>query len=148
MIACYLHSVYLTPCNECIFQAHFLHAANLLYKCSALQISSVINFSNQLCMADCWDFGKLLNAPCDKLLRARQTERKSIKELDNNLQYNLLWRARLLEEKENMITICFHHNHFLGRNLRERQLNVVAFKSLIAVIAKLIEKLILRWPKY
>ena len=99
-------------------------------------------------MADCWDFGKLLNAPCDKLLRARQTERKSIKELDNNLQYNLLWRARLLEEKENMITICFHHNHFLGRNLRERQLNVVAFKSLIAVIAKLIEKLILRWPKY
>ena len=62
-------------------------------------MSSVINFSSQLRMADSSDFGKLLNTPCDKLLYARQTGRKNIKELDDNLQRILLWRARLLEEK-------------------------------------------------
>ena len=49
-------------------------------------------------MADSCDFGKPLNTPCDKLLYARQTGRKNIKELDDDLQCILLWRARLLEE--------------------------------------------------
>ena len=66
-------------------------------------------------MADSCDFGKLLNTPCDKLLYARQTGRKNIKELDDDLQCILLWRARLLEEKDNVFTICFHHEQFFGK---------------------------------
>ena len=26
-----------------------------------------------------------------------------------------LWRARLLEEKDNVFTICFHHEQFFGK---------------------------------
>ena len=79
-------------------------------------------------MADSCDFGKLLNTHCDKLLYARQTERKNIEELDENLQCNLLWRARLLEEKENVFTICFHHEQLFGKVFeRDRLINVAAF---------------------
>ena len=77
-------------------------------------------------MADTCNFGKILNAPCDKLLYARQAGRKNIKELDDDLQCILLWRARLLEEKDVFI-ICFHHEEFLGRYLRERLVNIAAF---------------------
>ena len=50
-----------------------------------------------------------------------------MKELDDDLQCILLWRARLLEEKDNVFTICFHHEQFLGRYLRERLINTAAF---------------------
>ena len=66
-------------------------------------------------MADSCDFGKLLNTPCDKLLYARQTGTKNIKELDDDLQCILLWRARLLQEKDNVFTICFHHEQLFGK---------------------------------
>ena len=66
-------------------------------------------------MADSCDFGKLLNTPSDKLLYARQTGRKNIKMLDANLQYILLRRAKLLEEKDNVFAICFHHEQFSGK---------------------------------
>ena len=73
-------------------------------------------------MADSCDFGKLLNTPCDKLLYARQTGRKNIKELDDDLQCILLWRARLLEEKD-IYLMCSQFvsimNSFLERYLRE-----------------------------
>ena len=65
-------------------------------------------------MVDSCDFGKLLNTPCDKLLYAQQTGRKNIKELDEDLQCILLWRARLLEVKD-VFTICFHHEQFFGK---------------------------------
>ena len=66
-------------------------------------------------MAHLCDFGKLLNTPCNKLLSARQTGRKNIKGLDDNLQCILLWRARLLEEKDNVFMICFHHEQLFGK---------------------------------
>ena len=67
-------------------------------------------------MADSCDFGgKLLNTLCDKLLYARQTGRKNIKELDDDFQCILLWRARLLEEKDNMFIIYFHLKQLLGK---------------------------------
>ena len=66
-------------------------------------------------MADSCDFGKLLNTPCDKLPYARQTRRKNIKELHDNLQCIFLWRARLSEEKDNVFTICFRHDQFFWR---------------------------------
>ena len=66
-------------------------------------------------MADSSDFGKLLNTPCDKLLYAQQTKRKNIKELHDDLQCILLWRARLLEEKDNVFTIYFHHEQLFGK---------------------------------
>ena len=66
-------------------------------------------------MADLCDFGKLLYTPCDKLLYVRQTGRKNIKELDDDLQCTLLWGARLLEEKDNVFTICFHHKQLFGK---------------------------------
>ena len=69
MIACYSHCVYLTPCNDCTFQPHFLHAIKFLCECSVLYMSSVINFSSFLSMADSSAFGKLLNTP-NKLLYA------------------------------------------------------------------------------
>ena len=107
--------VFLTPYNDCFFQAHFLHATNFLCKFFVLQMSSVINFNSQLRMAGSCDIGKLLNTPCDKYLYARQTGRKKIKELDDNLQCILLWRARLLEEKDSVFIICFHHEQFFGK---------------------------------
>ena len=66
-------------------------------------------------MADSCDFEKLLNTPLDKLLYDRQTGRKNTKELDDDLQCILLWRARLLEEKDNVFKICFHHEQFFGK---------------------------------
>ena len=63
-------------------------------------------------MADSCDFGKLLNTPFEKLLYARQTGRKIIKELDDDLQCILFCRARLLEERDNVFMICFHHEQF------------------------------------
>ena len=66
-------------------------------------------------MADSCDFGKLLNTPCNKLLYARQTGRKKIKELDDDMQCILLWRARLLKEKDNVFKFCFHHEQFFGK---------------------------------
>ena len=66
-------------------------------------------------MADSCDFGKLLNTPLDKILYDWQTGRKNTKELDDNLQCILLWRARLLEKKDNVSTICFHHEQFFGK---------------------------------
>ena len=112
--------VYLTPSNDCIFQPYFLHATNLLYRWSVLQMSSVINFSSQLRIADSCDFGKLLNTPCDKILYAQQTGTKNIKKLDDDLQCIFLWRAILLEEKDNVFTICFHHEQFFGEVLERK----------------------------
>ena len=66
-------------------------------------------------MADSCDFGELLNMPCDKLLYARQTERKNIKEVGDDLQCILLCRARLLEEKDNVFMICFHHEQLFPK---------------------------------
>ena len=66
-------------------------------------------------MADCCDFGKLLYTPCNKLVYARQTGRKNIKEFDDDLQCILLWRAKLLKEKNNVFTICFQHKQFFGK---------------------------------
>ena len=73
-------------------------------------------------MADSCDFGKLLITPCDKLLNARQTGRKNIKKLDDDLQFILIWRARFLEEKYNVFTICFHHEQLFG-NVFERKVD-------------------------
>ena len=95
MIACYLHYVYLTPCNDCIFQTHFLHATDVLYKCSVLQIS----FSSQLRMSDSCDFGKLLNTPCDKLLYARQTEKKRYRGACKRLAMYFAWESQIIEGK-------------------------------------------------
>ena len=78
-------------------------------------------------MADSCDFGKLLNKPCDKLVHAQKTGRKNIKELDDDLQCILLWRARLLAEKDNLLIICFHHEQFLGKYLRESLINIASF---------------------
>ena len=66
-------------------------------------------------MADSCDIGKLLNTLSDKLLYAWQTGIKNIKEVDDDLQCILLWRARLLEEKDNVFTICFHCEQFFGK---------------------------------
>ena len=90
-------------------------------------------------MADSCDIGKLLNTLSDKLLYAWQTGIKNIKEVDDDLQCILLWRARLLEEKDNVFTIFSIMNSFLGRYLRERLVNVAAFYDLIAVIVKIVE---------
>ena len=60
-------------------------------------------------------FWKLLNTPCDNLFYAQQRGRKNIKELEDNLQCVLLWSARLLEEKDNVFMICFHHEQFFGK---------------------------------
>ena len=32
----------------------------------------------------------------------------------------MLWRARLLEEKDNMFTICFHHEQFFGKVFQKK----------------------------
>ena len=66
-----------------------------------------------------------MNKPCDKRLHVRQTGRKNIKELDDDLQYILLWRARLLKEKD-VFTISFHHEQFFGKAF-ERKADVTAF---------------------
>ena len=71
-------------------------------------------------MSDSCDFGKLLNTPCDKLLYARQTGKKDIEEPVNDLQCILLGRARLLKEKDNVFTICFHHEQFFWEGIRKK----------------------------
>ena len=71
-------------------------------------------------MADSCDFGKLLNTPCDKLLYAQQIGRKYIKELDDDLQCILLWRGRLLEEKDNVFMICFHHEQVFRKVFKRK----------------------------
>ena len=53
-------------------------------------------------MAELCDFGELLDTPYDTLLYAQRVGRRNIKELDDDFQCILIWRARLLEEKDNM----------------------------------------------
>ena len=36
------------------------------------------------------------------------------------MQCALLWRARLLNEKDNMFTICFHHEQFFGKIFKRK----------------------------
>ena len=67
-------------------------------------------------MAGLFDFEKLLNTPCDKLLYARQTGRKNIKDLDDDLQCILLCSR--------FVSIL---NSFLGSYMREKLINVGAF---------------------
>ena len=95
MLVCYLRFVYVKPCNDCIFETHFLHATNFFY------ISAL--------------YCKVLNTPCDKRLCDQQIGRKNIKELDDDLQCILLWRSRLLEEKDNVFTICSDHEQFFEK---------------------------------
>ena len=90
-------------------------------------------------MAGSCDFGKLLNTRCDKLLCAQQAGRKNIKEFDDDLQCILLWRARLLEEKDNRFTICFHHEQFFGKVFERKADKCCSILNFIAVIVKLIE---------
>ena len=90
-------------------------------------------------MADSCDIGKLLNTLSDKLLYARQTGVKNIKEVDDDLQCILLWRARLLEEKDNVFTICFHHEQFFGKVFERKADKCCSILNFIAVIVKLIE---------
>ena len=66
-------------------------------------------------MTDSCDYAKLSNTPCGKLLYTRHTGRKNIKETHGDLKCIFLWRARLLEEKDNVFTICFHHEQFFGK---------------------------------
>ena len=66
-------------------------------------------------MTDSCDYAKLSNKPCGKLLYTRHTGRKNIKETHGDLKCIFLWRARLLEEKDNVFTICFHHEQFFGK---------------------------------
>ena len=78
-------------------------------------------------MADSCDFGKFLNTRCDKLLYARQTGRKNIKELDHNLQCICFgdpdhWRRKIMCSR--FVSIM---NSCLGRYLRERLIKVAAF---------------------
>ena len=60
-------------------------------------------------------FWKAFKYTLDKLFYARQTRRKNTDELDDNLQCILLWRARLLEESDNVFTICFYHEQLFGK---------------------------------
>ena len=58
-------------------------------------------------MAELCNFRKLLDTPCDTLLYAQQLGRRNIKEVDDDFQCILIWRARLLEEKDNMTRNLF-----------------------------------------
>ena len=101
-------------------------------------------------MADSCDFGKFLNTTCDKLLYARQTGRKIIKELDDNLQCILLWRARLLEEKDNVFRIFFHQEVFWNvfkvkadkcwRTLKSHHCYSKAHRAINVEMAKILKK--------
>ena len=53
-------------------------------------------------------------------------QEENIKELDDVLQCSLLRKARLLEEKDNVFTICFHHEQFFGK-VFERKADFAAF---------------------
>ena len=45
----------------------------------------------------------------------RETGRKNVKEFDDHEHCILLWRDRLLEEKDNVVMICFHNEQFFGK---------------------------------
>ena len=71
-------------------------------------------------MTDSCDYAKLSNTPCGKLLYTRHTGRKNIKETHGDLKCIFLWRARLLEEKDNVFTICFHHEQLFGKVFKRK----------------------------
>ena len=67
------------------------------------------------------------------------------------MQYILLFRARLLEEKDNVLTICFHHEQFFGKlferkadkccsNLRSYPHNSKAHRVINLEMAKILEE--------
>ena len=47
-------------------------------------------------------------------------KKKDIEEPVNDLQCILLGRARLLKEKDNVFTICFHHEQFFWEGIRKK----------------------------
>ena len=97
-------------------------------------------------MADYFDFGKLLNTPYDKLFYARQTVGKNIKKLDDDLQCILLWTARLLEERDKVFMVCFHHEQVFGKVFEKKADKCCSI--LKSHNNKAHTVLILRWPKY
>ena len=66
-------------------------------------------------------------------------QEENIEDLDEDLQCILLWRARLLEEKDNVFTICFHHEQFFGKVFERKADKCCSILNFIAVIVKLIE---------
>ena len=59
------------------------------------------------------DFGELLNTGFDK--KRLRVGRKDFNSLSNEDQRAMLWRAGLLERKDNIKTIYFHHEQFFGK---------------------------------
>ena len=66
------------------------------------------------------DFGILCEKPCDKTDYVRNKGRKKLSDFDEKRQSILLWRAGLLENKIENMTICFHHEQVFG-NVFERK---------------------------
>ena len=61
------------------------------------------------------DFGLLLNIECDKKDFVRVVGRKNYDDLNLEDQQILLWRSGLLDRKDNIQTICLHHEQYFGK---------------------------------
>ena len=67
------------------------------------------------------DVGKLLKEQCHKLDFSRTTGIYNIADLNADHCEELLWRAGLLPQRENITTLCKHHEQFFGDAFIKKQ---------------------------
>ena len=113
--------------TDCIFQAHFLHATDFLYKCSVLQLSSIINYSSLLRWHTHVIFESFwINLVINFSMLDRQEEKisRSLMTICNVFCFGEpdYWRKRIM--CSGFVSII---NSFLGRFLRERLIHVASF---------------------
>ena len=129
-----IHTMYLTPCNDCMLLTLCVFKTVIIVMIASFKLTfcmlQIFHISAlhcqclQLIILVMW-FWKDFNW---KLPYVRQTGRKNIKELDEDLQCILLSRARLLEEKDSVFTICFHREQLFGDVFERKADNLQHFE--------------------
>ena len=79
-------------------------------------VQSKMKISDDIC-----DFGRILKTECNLKHFSRTTGLKSLNQLEGDLPEIYLWRAGLSEERNNVLTICNHHEQVFGKVFERKE---------------------------
>ena len=72
---------------------------------------------------DMCDFGRILKKECNLKHFSRTCSLKNLDQLEEEEAEIYLWRAGLLEERNNVSTICNHHEQVFGKVFERKEKN-------------------------
>ena len=76
---------------------------------------------NSINMSDICDFGRVLETECNLIHYTRNCGMKNLNQFKEDDVHTYLWRAGLLKEKANILTICYHHEQLFGNVFERRE---------------------------